>query len=183
MLWITLYLLCLPDLEQVLTHLHTKYPSICPNNRLKKYPILTWGVANCILSIIGPGHNPEIPQPIPNKMDPNINKTVIFLLFVGKWNVLSFKGCFSLFLINWKAIKLKHTQPTNTINREGSHCESNVRNPLIFCLETMPDTMSPKPKVIPTKMNIKTSFMYCALFLNSVLSDNLFRLTNQVINL
>ena len=53
-------------------------------------------------------------------------------------------------MIIWNESKFKATAVQNTISNEGSQFSLKVKKFIIFDLETIPETISPAPNIIPT---------------------------------
>lgn len=104
----------------------------------------------------GPGHNPPIPQPSPNKNDPIISFQSIECC--GSDKSLSKSGFFlnkdiiyMPFLIKENTKRLIKTPDISTTNKLGSQSLLSSKNPYIFYLLDIPASIKPNPKIVPIK--------------------------------
>ena len=100
-----------------------------------------------IAEIAGPGQNPTSPQPIPNILDPKI-KFLSTSFFKGRIKDLANIGLDFLLNVKWSGEKI-NIAPIITNISEGSQASNIFKKPKTFWGLTIPEIVSPTPKIMP----------------------------------
>ena len=123
-----------------------------PRANVPIYTNPTWGVNKGQRFIPGPGHNPDNPQPVPNRTAPEIS--FLSILSGGNDKFPPKRGFFYTFNMYLNVIILHATAESNTNNKLGSQFSSRVKNPVILLLLSMPLIAKPEANIEPTpKLN------------------------------